>query len=158
MTLPALVSPAIAQACACGQPLAQGQPWIASYDWRIATTVLGYIFAMGLSGRFVNLFLAKSVAESPAEPPIADAPATPPKAQPQLDVHAVIGKCENVIALTLILAGQVTGLALILGAKSIVRAREGQLGDYYLAGTMLNLAWSVAVGTLLRYAVVGPLP
>jgi len=66
----------------------------------------------------------------------------------------VIGKCENILALSFILAGEATGLALIFAAKSIVRKEEIQKNpSYYLGGTLVNLVWSVLMGFAIRLAI-----
>jgi len=68
----------------------------------------------------------------------------------------IIGKCENVIAVTFILAGQETGLALIFAAKSIVRRDDIKRDpDYYLGGTLVNLVWSLILAFSARVLVAG---
>lgn len=64
------------------------------------------------------------------------------------DTGTVIGKIENVLVLTLILAGAYTALALVFGAKSLVRIEDTESADstYYLTGTLANFTWSVVVG------------
>lgn len=63
----------------------------------------------------------------------------------------IIGKCENLIAVTCVLADQLTGLALIFAAKSLVRnTGESAKDDYYLCGTLVNLVWSIGMGFLAK--------
>jgi hypothetical protein len=82
-------------------------------------------------------------------PPAPDPVPTQPA--PRFDPGAVIGKCENILSLTFILAGEATGLALIFAAKSIVRKDEIQKNpSYYLGGTLVNLVWAVLVGFAMR--------
>ncbi|MAE68915.1 MAG: hypothetical protein CME06_00440 [Gemmatimonadetes bacterium] len=72
------------------------------------------------------------------------------------DTGRVIGKCENLLTVTFILLGQETGLALIIGAKSIVRGDEMRRDpQYYLGGTLVNLAWGVLVAFVARTLIAG---
>lgn len=64
----------------------------------------------------------------------------------------IIGKCENLIAVTCVLADQLTGLALIFAAKSLVRnSGESVKDDYYLCGTLVNLVWSIGMGYVAKF-------
>ena len=63
----------------------------------------------------------------------------------------IIGKCENLIAITFILANEITGLALIFAAKSILRQKEAQDdAKYYLGGTLVNFCFSIMMGFGIR--------
>lgn len=75
--------------------------------------------------------------------------------QPEADGDTgwLIGRLENVLVLTLVLLGQYTALSIIFAAKSWVRHEDTASGDstYYLAGTLVNFTYSIAVGmTTLR--------
>lgn len=79
-----------------------------------------------------------------------------PDQKPRVDrspaAGAIIGKCENMIAFTCVIADQLTGLAIIFAAKSLVRnSGESRDDDYYLCGTMVNLVWSLSMAYLTRY-------
>lgn len=64
----------------------------------------------------------------------------------------IIGKCENIITVTCVLAGELTGLAIIFAAKSLVRnSGENRKDDYYLCGTLVNLVWGLSVGFLAKF-------
>jgi hypothetical protein len=66
----------------------------------------------------------------------------------------IIGKCENILIFTLIILNQYTALALIFTAKTIVRAeaiRQDPL--YYLAGTMVNVVYSMVIGILISVII-----
>jgi len=70
----------------------------------------------------------------------------------EINTGRIIGKCENLIILTFILAGEVTGLALIFAAKNIVRTKDIQENpNYFLAGTMINFTASMLMGFLIKY-------
>lgn len=75
---------------------------------------------------------------------------------PRFDSSAVIGKCENLIVLSFVLSGDVTGIALIFAAKSLVRTEAiKENPGFYLGGTMINLSWSLAIGFLTRLICFG---
>lgn len=67
------------------------------------------------------------------------------------DTGWLIGRLENVLVLTLVIAGAYTALSVIFAAKSWVRMDDTASGNttYYLAGTLLNFTYSVAVGVVL---------
>ena len=70
------------------------------------------------------------------------------------DVGAIIGKCENFLVITFILADAFTGSALIFTAKSIVRREDIEKDPgYYLGGTLVNFSYSVLIGYLIRIAL-----
>ncbi|HPQ71017.1 MAG TPA: hypothetical protein PKW95_17970 [bacterium] len=63
----------------------------------------------------------------------------------------VIGKCENLLILTFMYLSSYTALALIFAAKAIVRQEDMKRNTlYFLAGTMVNVTFSVAVGLLMK--------
>lgn len=68
-----------------------------------------------------------------------------------LDTGVVVGKCENLLIPTFMILGAYTALALIFGVKAIVRSEDmsGKNTLYYLAGTMINVTYSVLVGAIL---------
>lgn len=115
--------------------------------WSAALVVLGaYALAMGLSGVLVRL-----VVDGPA-----GAAETPPRRTRRPSPGTVIGKCENVITVTLVLGGQATGLAVIFAAKSLVRMEEIKKDPaYYLGGTLVNFSWGLLVASMARVAILG---
>ncbi|MFQ5456768.1 MAG: hypothetical protein ACE5EA_11330 [Nitrospirota bacterium] len=67
------------------------------------------------------------------------------------DLGGIIGKCENLLTITLILADAYTGLALIFTAKSIVRSENMRKDPfYYLGGTLVNFSYSLMMGFFIR--------
>ena len=67
------------------------------------------------------------------------------------DIGAIIGKCENFLTITLILANALTALALIFTAKSFIRIENFRRNPkYYLGGTLVNFSYSVLMGFLIR--------
>lgn len=60
----------------------------------------------------------------------------------------LIGKCENVLIITLVLLDEFTALALIFTAKSLTRRDEEADAEYLLGGTLVNVTWSILVALL----------
>ena len=103
-----------------------------------------YFVATFLSGSIVGLAL-KQLPED-GEP-----------SQPGFDPKPgiIIGKCENIITVTCVLADNLTGLAIIFAAKSLVRdSSDSKRDDYYLCGTLVNLVWGLLVGFLAKALVI----
>jgi hypothetical protein len=103
--------------------------------WTLAVVLLGYLVLLATSSAVVEYFL-KHWTGTDISTSITDE---------QRDTGKVIGKCENVLVLTLIVANAYTALGLIFAAKSIVRKEDMSSDDttYYLAGTLLNFTYSV---------------
>jgi hypothetical protein len=69
----------------------------------------------------------------------------------ELDVGFIIGKCENILILSFVLFDAYTALALIFAAKTIIRKNEIKNNSlYFLAGTMVNVTYSVMIGIILK--------
>lgn len=64
------------------------------------------------------------------------------------DTGWLIGRLENIIVLTLVIAGQYTALSIIFAAKSWVRIEDtaSENTTYYLAGTLINFTYSIVFG------------
>jgi hypothetical protein len=107
-------------------------------QWTLAVVLAGYLVLLATSSYVVEYFL-KHWTGTDISTSITDE---------QRDTGKVIGKCENVLVLTLIVANAYTALGLIFAAKSIVRKEDMSSDDttYYLAGTLLNFTYSVVVG------------
>jgi hypothetical protein len=72
-----------------------------------------------------------------------------------LDTGKIIGKCENILILSLVLAQAYTALALIFAAKTIIREEEIKNNSlYFLAGTMINVTYSILVGLILNFIIL----
>jgi len=64
----------------------------------------------------------------------------------------IIGKCENILIFIFIIFDQYTALALIFTAKTVVRAENIRADPlYYLAGTMINVAYSIIIVLFIKY-------
>lgn len=64
------------------------------------------------------------------------------------DTGWLIGRLENILVLTLVLAGEYTALSIIFAAKSWVRREDTATENttYYLAGTLVNFTYSIVAG------------
>lgn len=64
------------------------------------------------------------------------------------DTGWLIGRLENVLVLSLVIAGEYTALSIIFAAKSWVRRDDTASGNttYYLAGTLVNFTYSIMIG------------
>jgi hypothetical protein len=66
----------------------------------------------------------------------------------------IIGKCENIIILSFILVGEVTGLALIFAAKNLARVKDIQdNAGFFLAGTMVNFTATLVIAYILKFVL-----
>lgn len=70
--------------------------------------------------------------------------------QQDRDIGLLIGKAENLLLFTLVLAGAYTGIAVIFAAKGLIRQEQIENDDlYYFAGTFINVTYSVVVAALV---------
>ena len=103
-----------------------------------AVVAAGYGFLLATSGVVVRTVLGtiEGVEDEPT--------------QRERDVGLIVGKAENVLTLTLVLVGAYTALAVVFAAKNIVRKDDIEKNSlFYLAGTLVNFTYSVAVGVVL---------
>ena len=109
----------------------------------IAVVAFGYVFLCATSGMMLKIILETAGGDGSEDPPAPDST--------ERDVGRIIGKAENVLVLSFVLVGAYTALSLIFAAKSIVR-REDMASNslYYLAGTLVNFTYSLAVGLAVR--------
>lgn len=125
--------------------------YISAVWWfRGLVIILAYMFTMVFSGKIVAYFVLPPnvAAEKKAAVRGPD--------EARFDSGVVIGKCENLIIVTLVLLDQVTGLAVIFAAKSIVRQEAVKTNPgYYLGGTLVNLVWSLMVALIVRLLIFG---
>ena len=64
----------------------------------------------------------------------------------------IIGKCENIIILSFILVGEITGLALIFAAKNLARQNDiKENAGYFLTGTMVNFTATLIIAYIFKY-------
>ena len=109
--------------------------------------VLAYAITLAFSGKVVTYFVL---------PRKRTARRAPDAEGPRFDTSVLIGKCENILTVTLVLLGEETGLALIFTAKSFVRKEEIERDPgFFLGGTLVNLVWGIVVAGIARWLVRG---
>jgi hypothetical protein len=100
----------------------------------------GYTALLGTSGKVLNYSLSKISSKYRIEKIGKEA----------LDTGFIVGKCENLLILTFMLLEAYTALALIFAAKTVVRREDMSKNSlYFLAGTMINVTYSIMVGLVL---------
>ncbi len=64
----------------------------------------------------------------------------------------IIGKCENLIILIFVLAGELTGLSLIFAAKSLARKKDiDNNAGFFLVGTLVNFTATLILAYALKF-------
>lgn len=75
----------------------------------------------------------------------------PEEINERLAVGNIIGKCENIIILVFVILEAYTAIAIVITAKTMVRKEEIEKNSmYFLAGTLLNVSYSVLIGFILK--------
>jgi hypothetical protein len=118
------------------------------FDWiRLAVMLGGYALVLATSGLVVRALVGSEPGVSKA----TDGDGSNGSAVRRPGAGTIIGKCENFLILTFVLADALTGLALIFAAKSIVRSEAIKKEPrYYLAGTLVNFSFSIMIAYLTR--------
>lgn len=71
------------------------------------------------------------------------------------DTGLVVGKCENILIVVLVLLDAYTALSIIFAGKAWIRRREMRRGSlYFLAGTMVNVTYSVLFALGIKLVLV----
>ena len=123
-------------------------------SWLALIIVTGYLILLLTSGRVVWIVLSL-IARDESRKAVSDsASAAAGKfgvSKKALDTGAVVGKCENFLILTFMLLDAYTALALIFAAKTVVRREDISTNTlFYLAGTMINVTYSIFIGALMK--------
>lgn len=75
----------------------------------------------------------------------------PSEVDERLAVGNIIGKCENILILVFLILEAYTAIAIVITAKTIVRKEEIEKNSmYFLAGTLINVSYSVFIGFILK--------
>jgi hypothetical protein len=73
----------------------------------------------------------------------------------RISTGLIIGKCENLIIYLLTFTGEYTALAIIFTAKSIIRKEEIEKNSmFFLAGTMINVTYSLLISLAAKIAII----
>ena len=122
--------------------------------WLVLIIVAGYLVLPLTSGRVVWLVLSLIARDESRASGSDSASALAGKfgvSKKALDTGAVVGKCENFLILTFMLLNAYTALALIFAAKTVVRREDISTNTlFYLAGTMVNVTYSILIGALMK--------
>lgn len=101
----------------------------------------GYILLIFTSGLMVNQTVSRIAGES-IQKKIG---------KETRDTGFLIGKCENILILTFMILEAYTAIALVFAAKTIIRSEDIKKNSlYFLAGTMINVTYSVVLGLILK--------
>jgi len=112
--------------------------------------VIAVTFALllGTSGRVVSSVLKRITSKNLEEAANDD---KPPEVAERIAVGNIIGKCENILILVFVILEAYTAIAIVITAKTMVRKEEIEKNSmYFLAGTLINVSYSVLVGFILK--------
>jgi hypothetical protein len=107
-----------------------------------------FVLLITTSGRLINYVLQQVANKQLEEVANEDAPK---EIQKRLNIGSIIGKCENILILVFLILEAYTALAIVVTAKTIVRKEEIEKNSmYFLAGTLINVSYSVLIGFILK--------
>jgi hypothetical protein len=125
-----------------------GSPFPITSVWWVQALIvmLAYVLAIAMSGKIVRFFVSPPTTSRESE-----------SGQPQrFDSGVIIGKCENILAVTLVLIGEYAGLGLVFAGKTFARSEDMQRNpSYYLGGTLVNLVWGMGIAVLAKLLAFG---
>jgi hypothetical protein len=116
----------------------------------ISYIVIAAAFAVLLftSGNVVSYVLQRVTKKDLKEAADDDKPA---EIDERLAVGNIIGKCENILILVFVILEAYTAIAIVITAKTMVRKEEIEKNSmYFLAGTLINVSYSVLVGFIIK--------
>lgn len=109
---------------------------------------VAFVLLLTTSGKAVRLVL-KSVTQKKLEEIAAED--KPAEIEKRLDIGEIIGKCENILILAFVVLEAYTAIAIVITAKTMVRKEEIEKNSmYFLAGTLINVTYSVLIGFILK--------
>jgi hypothetical protein len=110
----------------------------------LAVVVGGSLVLLATSGKVLEAIL-RSIAKEDVEADLD---------KKVRDTGVVIGKCENILIVAFVLLGAYTALSVLFAAKALVRREDMSRNSlYFLAGTMVNVTYSVIVALAIRSAL-----
>lgn len=111
--------------------------------------LLAFALLLFTSGPVVR-FILSQVAHQTLEV-VAGADKPEESVKKRLEIGNIIGKCENILVLVLMILEAYTALAIVFTAKTMVRKEEIEKNSmYFLAGTMINVSYSVLIGFVVK--------
>jgi hypothetical protein len=110
-----------------------------------------YLFLISTSGYLIS-FILKKISNKDLEVLAAEGSTEAEKKRKTVfNVGNIIGKCENILVLSFMLLDAYTAMALVVTAKTIVRKEEIEKNSiYFLAGTLINISYSVLIGFITK--------
>lgn len=113
----------------------------------------GALVTLGGSGRIIAWLFPDALSRATKR----DGTTSDPRDPRALRDSMIVGKAENLLTLLFVLAGELTGIALLVAAKSLVRKEDiARDPGYFLGGTLVNLTWGLMMGLALRLVAIGP--
>jgi hypothetical protein len=136
-------------------------------NWFLLLVVAGALLLLFTSGtvvrRVMNIIYKKNLADLASANNEADNIAVPDVneeklARDRISTGLIIGKCENLIIYLMVLTGSYTALAIIFTAKTIIRKEDiAKNSMFFLAGTMINVTYSLLISMLVKLLIVNVL-
>ncbi len=113
--------------------------------------IISYLFLLGSSGYLVAFILSRRSHKKLEELAEQSENEEEKKKKTIFNTGNIIGKCENILILTFMLLDAHTALALVITAKTLIRKEEIEKNSiYFLAGTMVNVSYSVLIGYIVK--------
>jgi len=130
--------------------------------WFLLLAVAGAFLLLFTSGTVVrkvmNIIYKKNLADLASGNVTAPDPAEEKLARERISTGLIIGKCENLIIYLMVLTGSYTALAIIFTAKTIIRKEDiAKNSMFFLAGTMINVTYSLLISLLVKLLIVNAL-
>jgi hypothetical protein len=136
-------------------------------NWFLLLATGGAFLLLFTSGtvvrRVMNIIYKKNLADLASANNGADNVAVPnvteeKLARDRISTGLIIGKCENLIIYLMVLTGSYTALAIIFTAKTIIRKEDiAKNSMFFLAGTMINVTYSLLISILVKLLIVNVL-
>lgn len=133
-------------------------------NWFLALAILGGLVLLFTSGtvvrRVMNIIYKKNLADLATDNQIIKPDVNEEKLRKdRISTGLIIGKCENLIIYLMVLTGSYTALAIIFTAKTIIRKEDiANNSMFFLAGTMINVTYSLLISLLVKLLIINVLP
>ncbi len=137
---------------------------ILTNNWFLALAILGGLVLLFTSGtvvrRVMNIIYKKNLADLATDNQITKPDVNEEKLRKdRISTGLIIGKCENLIIYLMVLTDSYTALAIIFTAKTIIRKEDiANNSMFFLAGTMINVTYSLLVSVLVKLLIINVLP
>lgn len=136
---------------------------ILTNNWFLALAILGGLVLLFTSGtvvrRVMNIIYKKNLADLATDNQITKPDVNEEKLRKdRISTGLIIGKCENLIIYLMVLTGSYTALAIIFTAKTIIRKEDiANNSMFFLAGTMINVTYSLLISLLVKLLIINVL-